>query len=131
VTKLEHPAAIGGFAFSPAGNELVICSRAGLEFWSGPSWQRTRQAAHLVTGAAFYQPDGQALWLRRYQESGLYDRRTLQPKLLLAEDMSPLNTSSDGKLLAVAVDGRHLQVWNIEELRAILRELNIDWTDTD
>ena len=130
VTKLEHPAAIGGFAFSPAGNELVICSRAGLEFWSAPSWQRSPLAAHLVSHGAFYQPDGRALWLRRYEQSGLYDRRTLQPKLLLAEDMSPLTTSADGKLLAVGVDGRRLQVWNIEELRAILRELNIDWTDS-
>jgi WD40 repeat protein len=130
-SKLEHPAAIGGFAFSPAGDEMAICSRAGLEFWSAASWHRTGLASNLVTHEAFYRPDGEALWLRRYQESGLYDRRTLQPKLLLAEEMSPLATSADGKLLAVGVDGRHLQVWNIEELRTILRELKIDWADSD
>jgi len=129
VAKLEHPASISNIGFSPASDELTICSKAGLAFFSTASWQQTGVATNLAAGGIFYQPDGKSLWLRRYQESGLYDRRTLQPKLLVSEEMAPWHASADGKLLAVGIEGRRLQIWNMEELRAIFRELNIDWTD--
>jgi WD40 repeat protein len=127
--KLSHRANISEIKFSPRSDEVVVCSRASLDFWSTTSWQRTRSVTNLHAYGLFYGPDTHSLWLRRDQGSGLFDGRTLEPRLLLPDEMVPLSVSPDGRLLAVSVDSRQLQVWNLEELRAVFRELKTDWAD--
>jgi hypothetical protein len=49
--------------------------------------------------------------------------------LLLPTGTVPLALSPDGGHLAVSVDARRLQVWDIAEVRARLRELGLDWAE--
>ena len=47
VAKLTHPAGFADFQFSPMGDEVAITSsRAGVEFWSTTTWERTREALY-------------------------------------------------------------------------------------
>ena len=41
----------------------------------------------------------------------------------------PLAVSPDGQHLAVSVDLRRLQVWDLKEARAQLAQLGLDWRD--
>jgi hypothetical protein len=43
--------------------------------------------------------------------------------------MLPMALSSDGRFLAVNVDSRKLQVWDVTEVRRQLRGLGLDWVD--
>jgi hypothetical protein len=40
-----------------------------------------------------------------------------------------LALSPDGRFLAVNVDSRRLQVWDVTEVRRQLRRLGLDWVD--
>ena len=55
------------------------------------------------------------------------DARTLAPLLMLPTGMLPLALSPDGLKLAVSVDMRRLQVWDLTALRAELARLELDW----
>jgi len=130
VAKLNHPAAIGGVAFSPQGDELAISSRWGVEFWSMQSWERSRALTNFIR--VHYASDARALWLTRdMRTGGLYDAHTLEPLLLLPAGMLPRAVSADGRHFAVSVDGRRLQVWDLVELRARFRALGLDWSDVE
>src|SRR5207244_6003472 len=97
VAKLIHPAGFADFQFSPTGDEVAITSsRAGVEFWSTTTWERTRAVPNFMR--LIYTPDARALWLTKDQRSaGLYDARTLEPLLLLPTGMLPLALSPDGQ----------------------------------
>jgi len=125
--KLTHPAIFGDFQFSPKGDEVAITSsRAGVEFWNTTTWERTRFLTNF--SRLLYTPDGRALFLTKdHRTAGLYDARTLEPLLLLPTGMLPLALSADGQHLAVSVDARRLQLWDLVALRAQFQELGLDW----
>jgi WD40 repeat protein len=129
VAKLTHPVSFGEFQFSPRGEEVAIGSLrdgAFVTFWNTATWQRTRTLTNFCR--ALYTPDARALWLHKdYRSAGLYDARTIEPLLLLPKGMLPLAVSPDGRHVAVSVDARRLQVWDLAEVRLRLRELGLDW----
>lgn len=126
-TKLTYPSSIGDFQFSPLGDEVAIAStRAGAEFWSTTTWQRTRALTNCMR--VLYARDARTLWLTRDQRTaGLYDARTLQPLLLLPAGMLPLALSPDERHLAVGVDARRVQVWDLALLQRHMKDLGLDW----
>jgi hypothetical protein len=62
-----------------------------------------------------------------FRNAALLDRRTLEPILPLPNDVLPLALSSDGHQLAVSVEGRRAQLWDLGALRADLARLGLDW----
>ncbi len=75
-----------------------------------------------------YSPDGQTMWLSTHgRTAGLHDARTAEPLLPLPPNTLPLALSPDGRHLAVSVDMRRVQVWDLAEVRRRLRELGLEW----
>lgn len=127
VAKLVHLTSIGDFQFSPHSDEVAVGTRAGVEFWSTQTWERTHTLTNFTR--VLYPPDKRTLWLKKeLGAAGLFEAATLKPLLLLPTGMVPLAFSADGQQLAVSVDGRHLQLWDLAALRKLLRELGLDWT---
>lgn len=131
VTKLTARAAIAGFQFSPAGDEIAVASRGHVEFWSTETWRPTRV---LTNGTLPYigllaHPDGHGWWLARDEQrfACLHEARSLEPLLPLPSAVSPLAVSADSRFLAVGVEARRLEVWDLVETRSRLRELGLDW----
>jgi serine/threonine protein kinase/WD40 repeat protein len=128
VARLTNRANILAFRFSPRGDELAVSTRSGVQLWSTKAWTRTREIADF--SGILYASDGRTLWLTKdYRTAGLFDARTLEPLLPLPAGMLPLALSSDGRFLAVSVDSRKLQVWDVTEVRRQLRGLGLDWVD--
>jgi WD40 repeat protein len=129
VAKLAHPANIGGFEFCPSMDEVaIVSSRGGLKFWSTKNWERTR-ALNNFRGIVFA-ADGHSWWLTKdSRTAGLYDSRTLEALLLLPSGMLPLALSPDGCQLAVSLDARRLQLWDMAEVRKTFRDLGVDWQE--
>ena len=127
VAQVPHPASIGGFKFSPLGDEVAIASLGQVEFWSTANWQRTRVITNFTR--ILFAPDARTCWLIKdyFASAGLYDTRTLEPLLPLPAGMLPLALSADGRHLVVSVDARRLHVWDVAEVREQLRELSLDW----
>jgi WD40 repeat protein len=126
VATLQNQANIIEFTFVPGGDQLAVSSRSGVEFWDTNSWRRTRVLTNF-TGILFA-PEAPAWWLTTdFRSAGLYDAITLEPLLPLPMGTLPLAISDDGRLLAVSVDFRRLQVWNMRDLRNQLNELGLDW----
>jgi WD40 repeat protein len=116
------------FAFS--SQELAVATRTGLEFYDTTRWQRTRELA--VPGERqseiIYTPDESALWYTSDgRTSALRDARTLDVVLPLPAGTLPLALSADGRRLAVSVDTRRVQVWELAKVREQLRGLGVDW----
>jgi len=123
---LTNRASIGRLDFSPMGSELAISSLKGIEIWSTARWERVGTLANFVS--MFYAPDGRACWLARdSRTAGLYDARTFDLLLPLPVGTLPLAASPDGRFLAVSVEARRLQVWDLSEVRALLAGLGLDW----
>jgi WD40 repeat protein len=128
VARLTHPANIYSFEFSPRGDELAVGSRWGMEFWNTSTWQRTRAVAGFRD--IVYTPDAATFWLTKDAfTAGLYDARTVEPLLPLPNGTLPLALSANGRHLAVSVDQRRLQVWDLAAVRHQLRDLGLDWDD--
>jgi WD40 repeat protein len=128
VAKLTSEASVSRFEFSPQGNEIAVASRGGVEFWSTATWQRTRQIRNY--NAILYSPDGRTFWLGSdLRAAALHDARTAEPLLPLPRGARPLAVSRDGRHLAVSVNARRLQVWDLAEVRQYLRVLGLDWAD--
>lgn len=126
VVNLQHPASIATFQFSPKSDELAICSLGRVEFWNTERWERSRVLTNY--SRVLYMPDQRTFWLTTdLRTAGLYNARTLEPLLMLPIDMLPLALSADGRQLAVSVETRRLQVWDLTELRAVLGGLGLDW----
>ena len=97
---------------------------------SRATWERTHALTNF-TGPALHAPDGRSIWLKKARgEAGLYDARTLEPRLLLPCGMLPLAVTRDGRHLAVSIDGHRLQVWDRAALREQFRALGLDWADS-
>jgi WD40 repeat protein len=128
VAKLTHEANITTFRFSPTGDEVAIASRQSVEFWSTSTWRRTRTLTNF--GAILYATDARSLWLTKDDRAaGLFSAHTLEPLLWLPTGMLPLALSPDGRHLAVSIDTRRLQLWDLAAVRKQLAELVLDWTD--
>jgi WD40 repeat protein len=130
VAKLTNEARISLFAFSPRGDEVAVSSRGGVEFWSTTTWQRTRHLTNV--NGILYSPDARTVWLyTRFRDAGLHDARTAEPLLPLPTGTLPLALSPDGRHLAVSVDARRVQVWDLAEVRRQLRAIGLDWEKKD
>jgi serine/threonine protein kinase/WD40 repeat protein len=131
--QLDCLASIAGFQFSPAGDEVAVASRGQVEFWNTRDWQRTRvltNFAGIPHVGVLVQPDGRGWWLAPEQRfAGLYAAGSLEPRLPLPSTMAPLALSADGRQLAVSVEARRLQVWDLVEVRRHLHALGLDWAD--
>jgi WD40 repeat protein len=130
VARLQTSNLVGFITFSPNGDEMLVLNRSGAEWFETTSWKRTRREAGTgVSGSyAFYTPDGKGLWLvNHFRKAALHDRRTLQPILPLPTDVLPLAVSPDGRQLAVSVEGRRIQLWDLQQFRAELAGLGLDW----
>jgi len=122
--KFTAQANISAVSFPSSGHEVASVSRNTLEFWEINTGQRTRvvsNSSHVV-----FAPDGRHVWMRLNRVAGLYHLTTLQPLLLLPGDSAPLALSPDGRHLAVSVESRRLQVFDLVELHRQLRELGLE-----
>ncbi len=127
VATLTNQSRIGEFAFSPRGDEVAVAGRAGVGFWSTTTWQRTR---HIPDARGIlFAPDIDAFWLsnRSTGTAGLHNSRTGELLLPLPPNTLPLALTADGRQLAVSVDARRVQIWDLDEVRLRLRELGLDW----
>jgi WD40 repeat protein len=132
VATLTASGLVARVSFTSADDELAIISRSGLEWWDTASWQRSRQEPGSPVAEAYLldTADGVGIWkVTSFQEKGLDDRRTLRHILPLPRRVVPLALSSDGRQLAVSADDQRLQLWNVADLRARLRELGLDWNE--
>jgi eukaryotic-like serine/threonine-protein kinase len=126
VAKLTNEGRISLFEFSPLGDEVAVGSRGGVEFWSTRTWQRTRHLTNF--SGILYSPDARTVWLyAKFRAAGLHDARTAESLLPLPSGALPLALSLDGRHLAVSVDARRVQVWNLGEVRTQLRAIGLDW----
>ena len=126
VAILTNASNVARFRFSPAGDELAVSCRSHVEFWSTATWQRTRSLTNF--NGQLYSADGQTMWLmQEIRTVGLHDSRTLELLTPLPIGTFPLAVSPDGRRLAVSVDLRRLQVWDLTEMRERFRELGLDW----
>jgi WD40 repeat protein len=128
VATLTNRGSIGDFKVSPIKDELAVCTRDKVRLWSTATWQNTRTITNMTR--LLYTPDARALWISKdWRIAGLHDAQTLELLLPLPTGTLPLALSPDGQHLAVSVDFRRLQVWDLAELRQQLRELGLDWRD--
>jgi WD40 repeat protein len=126
VATLKNQMNISDFVFFPTGDELAVSSRGGVVFWSTNTWTQTRALTNFI--GILFSPEGSTWWLTTdLRTAGLYDATTLEPLLSLPTGTLPLALSPDGRRLAVSVDMRHLQVWDLEDVQNQLRELGLDW----
>jgi hypothetical protein len=126
VTRLTNDARIRRLTFSPNGDELATASSDHLTLWSTRSWTMRAQLTNFMS--VIYAPREGGWWLSSDSRSaGLYKSKTEQPLLPLPRGVLPLATSGGGRYLAVSVDARRLQVWDLAQVRKQFRELGIDW----
>jgi WD40 repeat protein len=128
VAVLTNAFNVRTFQFSPSSDELAVSSRSDVEFWSTATWQRTRTISNFNN--QLYSADGRAMWLtQEFHAGGLHDAGTLDLLMPLPVGTYPLAVSPDGRRLAVSVDLRRLQVWDLAEVRAQLARLGLDWRE--
>jgi WD40 repeat protein len=125
ITNTEN---IGGFAFSPSGDQLAVMSSHWVRFWRTSDWIPLREIDHCHD--ILFCPQEPMAWLTRdYSEAGLYDLRTMALLLPLPTGWLPLALSQDGRRLAASIDSQRVQVWDLERLRDEIRALGLDWPD--
>jgi WD40 repeat protein len=128
VAKLTHESRVRDFEFSPKGDELAVGTHSAVEMWSTTTWQRTRQLTNF--NGILYSVDGRTFWLSSgLRAAGLYDAHTTELLLPLPANTVPLARSPDGRHLAVSVDARRVQLWDLAEVRQRLRDLGLDWAE--
>jgi len=130
VARLATSNIVGFVTFSPTADELLVVNRSGAEWYDTATWKCTRRhpGAPVSGSYAFYTPDGNGIWMvTHFRNAALLDRRTLEPLLPLPNDVLPLALSPDGRQLAVSVEGRRVQLWDIGAFRGELAKLGLDW----
>ncbi|NUN03793.1 MAG: WD40 repeat domain-containing protein [Bryobacteraceae bacterium] len=126
--RLMGAGGIRGFQFSPRGDLLAVAFRQQVKLWQTSTWKQARTVTNAI--GLLFMPDGRGWWLTRdFRTAGLHDPATLELLLPLPVGMLPLAVSPDGRRLAVSVNRRHLQLWDLTRVRHRLRELQLDWED--
>jgi WD40 repeat protein len=129
-TRLRHLGNVADFVFSPDGEQLALTSPKGVQFWRTDDWKLVRTLPDF-TGVLF-QPNSHppALWLMKdFRTTGLYEADQLDLLLPLPNGMYPVAISPDGGRLAISVDLRRLQLWDLSQLRQKLRQLGMAWPE--
>jgi len=123
--KLTADANIWRYWFLPLRDEIATSAKQRVTFWSTTTWQPTRTLTNFLS--FLETPDPRLFWSAQDSRSGgLYDVRTLQLLLPLPVGTLPLALSADGRHLAASVDARRVQVWDLADVRAQLRDLGLD-----
>jgi WD40 repeat protein/predicted Ser/Thr protein kinase len=120
--------------FTATGDELAVATATGLTFLETNRWttQRTFPVALDGNMQLLFTPDRRGFWLARdTREAALHDLSTFEALLPLPRGVSPLALDPSGRYLAASVDGRHVQVCDLEAIRKELRALNLDWVGGD
>lgn len=128
VATITNEYRVSQFQFSPWSDEVAVGSRNGVEFWSTATWRRTRHLAEFRE--IFYSPNAKTFWLARdkFKSAGLHDAKTAELLLPLPPNTRPVAVSQDGRYLAVSVDARRIQVWDLREVAFSLQALDLAWT---
>jgi WD40 repeat protein len=130
VARFSTSNLVATVSFAPAGDELTVINRGGVEQWDTVTWQlKARQPGSPVSDSyVLYTPDGSGIWrVTNFRDTALHDRKTLEPVLPLPANVLPLALSADGHKLAVSVDDHLVQIWDLPQLREHFRELGLDW----
>src|ERR1051326_5398766 len=126
VAHLTNQFDVSTFRFSQKGDEVVVESHRQVELWSTATWQRTKVLTNFM--GLLFAPAQEGWWLTSdYRSAGLYSSRTQELLLPLPIGTQPVAVCLEGLYLAVSVDARKLQVWDLAELRRNFRDLGIDW----
>jgi WD40 repeat protein/predicted Ser/Thr protein kinase len=126
VAHLTNHLNIKTFEFAPDGSQVVVAAPGHVEFWSTATWQRTGEVTNAIS--FLFAPRDRTLWLSSdFRSGGLFDVVNQKVLLPLPTGTLPLALSADGHHLAVSVDARRLQVWDLAEVRRQFRALGIDW----
>jgi hypothetical protein len=118
--------------FTARGDELAIATAAGVAFLETNRWTAQRNLSAALDGnmQLIFTPDGRAFWLARdARDAALHDLETFETLLALPAGTTPLALDAEGRHLAVSVDARRMQVWDLPEIRKQLRELGLDWAE--
>ncbi len=129
---LTNGAAVRALAFAPGGRTLAVLTVTNLCLLDVASRRIT--ASRPVEADRFanlqYGADECFLMVVESIRSGaLLDARTLEPLLPLPTWTHPMALSADNRHLAVSVEGRRVQLWDLPALRARFGSLGIDWKD--
>jgi WD40 repeat protein len=130
VARLQTSNFVGFITFSPNSDEMLVLNRSGAEWFDTATWRCTRrQPGAPVSGSyAFYTPGGDGIWMvTHFRNAALLDRRTLEPLLPLPNDVLPLALSPDGRHLAVSVESRRVEIWDVAAFRREFAKLGFDW----
>jgi len=117
-------------AFTPKSDELAIATYASVTFVDSVAWnERRRFPVSLDRNAQIiFSPKGDSFWLvHNARSAALHDTKTFETLLPLPAGTIPLAVSLDGQHLAVSVDTRRVQVWDLALATLNLRELRLDW----
>ena len=119
-------------AFTPRCDEVAVATYTSITFLDTNRWEPQRRFPVVLDRNAqiTFMPDGKAFWLRRdARRATLHDSRTFEMLLQLPVGMLPLAVSPDSRHLAVSVDARRVQVWDLAEVRKRFGELGVVWRD--
>ena len=130
VARLLTSNLVARVRFSPTSDELLVINRGGIEQWDTTTWQLKRRdpVSPVADGYVLYTPDGTAFWrATNFRDTALCARKDFEPILPLPSNLMPLALSCDGQHLAVSVDDRRVQVWDLVEVQKQFRALGLDW----
>jgi WD40 repeat protein len=119
-------------AFTARDDELAVATYTSVTFLDTNRWkpQRRFNVALDRNAQIVFMPDGKAFWLAYdARTAALHDSRTFETLLPLPAGTLPLAVSPDGRHLAVGVEARRVQVWDLAEVRKAFRELGLSWYD--
>jgi WD40 repeat protein len=116
-------------AFTPRGDELAVATHQSITFLDTNRWEPQRRFPVTLDRNAqiIFAPDGNAFWLAHdARDATLRDTRTFETLGQLPPGTIPLAVSPDGRHLAVSVNARRVQVWDLVELHRQFRELGLE-----
>jgi hypothetical protein len=132
LTLVKCDAHVVAVAFTPRSDELAIATYASVTFVDTGTWKEQRRFPVSLDRNArlIFPPDGASFWLvHNARTAVLRDTQTLEALLPLPAGHIPLAVSPDGHHLAVSVDARRVQVWDLVEVRRNLKELGLGWDE--
>jgi WD40 repeat protein len=117
-------------AFTPQSDALAVATYTSLTFIETNRWQPQRSFPVSLDRNArlIFSPNGRTFWLvRDARTAALHDSLTFRTLLPLPPGTIPIVLTPDGRHLVVSVEGRRLRLWDLNEVRARLRSLGLDW----